>query len=272
MATENTVMAAVLTPGETTIGNAACEPHVQDLCRFLVSLGAEIEGHRVERPADPRRRTPARRGLVDRARAHRGRQLHRPRRRHEQRPDDRRGRDQGPGLDPHGVHPARDRGGAGRRLGARAAAPGARDPERSRRPGAEDRRRAVARVPGRPDVDRRRRGDAGVGDDPRLREDVREPAVLRRQARLDGRADHRLRPAPRRRERAVAPLRAAADEPGHPRRDGDAHRCALRRRPVGDRQRRGDRPRLRADRRPPPRASARRSSASRPSRRYAPQG
>jgi UDP-N-acetylglucosamine 1-carboxyvinyltransferase len=26
------------------IGNAACEPHVQDLCRFLVSLGAEIDG------------------------------------------------------------------------------------------------------------------------------------------------------------------------------------------------------------------------------------
>ena len=26
------------------IGNAACEPHVQDLCRFLVSLGAQIEG------------------------------------------------------------------------------------------------------------------------------------------------------------------------------------------------------------------------------------
>ena len=44
MATENTVMAAVLTPGETVIGNAACEPHIQDLCRFLVSLGAEIEG------------------------------------------------------------------------------------------------------------------------------------------------------------------------------------------------------------------------------------
>jgi UDP-N-acetylglucosamine 1-carboxyvinyltransferase len=44
MATENTVMAAVTTPGETVIGNAACEPHVQDLCRFLVSLGAHIEG------------------------------------------------------------------------------------------------------------------------------------------------------------------------------------------------------------------------------------
>jgi UDP-N-acetylglucosamine 1-carboxyvinyltransferase len=44
MATENTVMAAVLTSGETVLGNAACEPHVQDLCRFLVSLGAQIEG------------------------------------------------------------------------------------------------------------------------------------------------------------------------------------------------------------------------------------
>src|SRR5947208_1588010 len=44
MATENTVMAAALTPGETVIGNAACEPHIQDLCRFLLSLGAEIDG------------------------------------------------------------------------------------------------------------------------------------------------------------------------------------------------------------------------------------
>jgi UDP-N-acetylglucosamine 1-carboxyvinyltransferase len=44
MATENTVMAAVLAEGETVLGNAACEPHVQDLCRFLVRLGAQIEG------------------------------------------------------------------------------------------------------------------------------------------------------------------------------------------------------------------------------------
>ena len=42
--TENAVMAAVLARGETLIGNAASEPHVQDLCRFLVSLGARIEG------------------------------------------------------------------------------------------------------------------------------------------------------------------------------------------------------------------------------------
>jgi UDP-N-acetylglucosamine 1-carboxyvinyltransferase len=44
MATENTVMAAVLTDGRTTISNAACEPHVQDHCRFLTALGAQIEG------------------------------------------------------------------------------------------------------------------------------------------------------------------------------------------------------------------------------------
>ncbi len=44
MATENAIMAAVLADGETVLGHAACEPHIQDLCRFLVSLGARIEG------------------------------------------------------------------------------------------------------------------------------------------------------------------------------------------------------------------------------------
>ncbi len=44
MGTENAVMAAVLAEGSTVLTNAACEPHVQDLCRFLVSLGARIEG------------------------------------------------------------------------------------------------------------------------------------------------------------------------------------------------------------------------------------
>ena len=43
-ATENTVMAAVLAAGETVIENAASEPHVRDLCRFLCALGAKIEG------------------------------------------------------------------------------------------------------------------------------------------------------------------------------------------------------------------------------------
>ena len=44
MGTGNAIMAAVLAEGETVLGHAACEPHIQDLCRFLVSLGAEIEG------------------------------------------------------------------------------------------------------------------------------------------------------------------------------------------------------------------------------------
>src|SRR5512142_1882327 len=43
-ATENAVMAAVLAEGTTVIYNAAAEPHVQDLCRFLNLLGAHIEG------------------------------------------------------------------------------------------------------------------------------------------------------------------------------------------------------------------------------------
>jgi UDP-N-acetylglucosamine 1-carboxyvinyltransferase len=43
-ATENALMAAVLAPGITEVMNAACEPHVQDLARFLVALGARIEG------------------------------------------------------------------------------------------------------------------------------------------------------------------------------------------------------------------------------------
>lgn len=42
--TENAVMAAVAAQGTTTLRNAASEPHVQDLCRFLVALGAKIEG------------------------------------------------------------------------------------------------------------------------------------------------------------------------------------------------------------------------------------
>jgi UDP-N-acetylglucosamine 1-carboxyvinyltransferase len=44
MASENALMAAALTPGTTVIGNAACEPHVQDLARMLVKMGADIQG------------------------------------------------------------------------------------------------------------------------------------------------------------------------------------------------------------------------------------
>jgi UDP-N-acetylglucosamine 1-carboxyvinyltransferase len=44
MATENALMAAALTPGATVIHNAASEPHVQDLARMLLQMGARIEG------------------------------------------------------------------------------------------------------------------------------------------------------------------------------------------------------------------------------------
>ncbi|MEA2146396.1 MAG: UDP-N-acetylglucosamine 1-carboxyvinyltransferase, partial [Solirubrobacteraceae bacterium] len=44
MATENALMAASLTRGPTVIRNAASEPHVQDLARMLVAMGAAIDG------------------------------------------------------------------------------------------------------------------------------------------------------------------------------------------------------------------------------------
>lgn len=42
--TANILMAATMTPGKTTIYNAACEPYVQQLCHMLVSMGARISG------------------------------------------------------------------------------------------------------------------------------------------------------------------------------------------------------------------------------------
>ena len=42
--TENALMAAVAAKGRTMLRNAACEPHVQDLARVLVAMGAAIEG------------------------------------------------------------------------------------------------------------------------------------------------------------------------------------------------------------------------------------
>ena len=43
-ATENALMAAALARGTTTLRNAACEPHVQDLARFLGAMGVSILG------------------------------------------------------------------------------------------------------------------------------------------------------------------------------------------------------------------------------------
>jgi UDP-N-acetylglucosamine 1-carboxyvinyltransferase len=44
MATENALMAAAVAEGRTRIANAASEPHVQGLCRFLNAMGAQIRG------------------------------------------------------------------------------------------------------------------------------------------------------------------------------------------------------------------------------------
>ncbi|MBI1276519.1 MAG: UDP-N-acetylglucosamine 1-carboxyvinyltransferase [Anaerolineaceae bacterium] len=43
-ATENALMAAVLAKGVTVLRNVACEPHIQDLCQMLNTLGAQIQG------------------------------------------------------------------------------------------------------------------------------------------------------------------------------------------------------------------------------------
>lgn len=42
--TANIIMAAVLAEGTTTIYNAACEPYIQQLCKLLTSMGANITG------------------------------------------------------------------------------------------------------------------------------------------------------------------------------------------------------------------------------------
>jgi UDP-N-acetylglucosamine 1-carboxyvinyltransferase len=65
--TENAILAAVTAEGTTRLRNAAAEPHVQDLCAFLVSMGAVIHGvgthdltiHGVERLGGTRHRIGA---------------------------------------------------------------------------------------------------------------------------------------------------------------------------------------------------------------------
>ncbi len=156
-------MAAVLARGETVISNAASEPHVQDLCRFLVALGAQIEGigsnvlrvQGVDRLRGGEWRicpdhievasfiglgavTEGEIVIEDVVPEHLAAIW--------------------PGFERLGVS-LRDRGLD--RPGARAA--GARRPRRSRRADPEDRGRAVAGVSRRPDVDRARGGDARPG-------------------------------------------------------------------------------------------------------------
>ena len=42
-ATENIIMAATLAEGKTVIRNAAKEPEIEDLCKFFIKIGANID-------------------------------------------------------------------------------------------------------------------------------------------------------------------------------------------------------------------------------------
>ena len=264
MATENALMAAALTPGSTVIHNAASEPHVQDLARLLLQMGARIEGigsnvlivhgestlGGADYAIGP--------DYIEIGQLHRAGRVHRRR--------------------------AADQGRGGRRP--------ADDPARVRAAGLPDR------------VRRRRRGRAAAASALRVKDDEGDaiskiedgpwpafPADLTSIAlalatQADGMVlihekmfENRLffvdklvsmgarvialRSAPRGRQRPEPASRRAHGEPGHPGRHGDAHRRAVRRGPLGDRQHPPDRPRLRAHRRAAARRWARASSACR---------
>ena len=205
MGTENAIMAAVLAEGETVVGHAACEPHIQDLCRFLVSLGAQIEGigsnvlhiHGVEELGGGEFRIGPEHvevaSFAALAALTGGDVVI-----EDVEPDDL-----------IAIVPAF------RKLGirmefeeshrSRGSRPGSSGRRRSRRPDPEDRERRLAGVPRRPDVDRAHVRDPVARNRAHLREDVRESPLLRGQARLDGGANHPLRPASRGRHRPGRP-------------------------------------------------------------------
>ena len=234
MGTENALLAAALTEGPTTIANAASEPHVQDLARLLCKMGAQVDGigsnvmtvhgrdrlGGAEHDVCPDHIEIA--SFMALAAATSGELRIRdvvPEdlegiRRHfraDRPPDDGRGRRPARPAGAEAHHPRR---------------PGRRDPE--------DRRRPLARLPGGPDLDRPGPRHPGGRDDPDPREDVREPAVLRRQAGGDGRSDPPQRPPQGGRQWSEPSSRRPAGEPRHPRR---AWRCSSRRsRPTAPRR------------------------------------
>ena len=201
MATENALMAAALTRGPTVIRNAASEPHVQDLARMLVSMGAPIDG--IGSNVMTVHGVGSLRGCT-----------------HTIAPDhieigsfmalagvtggELIVRDTVP-EDLRMIRLVFERLGLRSEVrGSRCDRPGqpaAGDPQRPGRLHAQGRGRSLAGVPGGPDQHRAGARDPGRGLGDHPREDVREPAVLRRQAPADGRRDHDLRSAPRDRRR-----------------------------------------------------------------------
>ena len=178
MATENALMAAALTRGPTVIRNAASEPHVQDLARMLIAMGAAIDG--VGSNVMTVHGQPSLRGCTHAiapdhieigsfmalAGVTGGELVVK-----DTRPDDLRM-----------IRLVFERLGLRSEVqGADVIVPGNQapeDPQRRRRPHAEGRGRSVARVPGRPDEHRAGARDPGRGLRDHPREDVREPPVL----------------------------------------------------------------------------------------------
>ncbi len=261
MATENTIMAAVLARGQTVLGNAACEPHVQDLCRFLVSLGAQIDG--IESNVLRITGVESLRGgswfvgpdhievgsFIGMAAI------------------------TGGDITIEGVRkddlvsiiPAFGKLGVRVEVGEDTV----HVPTNQQLIVEDDLGGMVPKIEDGPwpafpvgsHLDRTDGRDASVRNGAHVREDVREPPVLHRQAGLDGSAHHPVRSASRRRHRACEARRPTDGEPRHPRRHGDAARGAVGRRTVDDRRRAPDRQGVRAHRRAP--ASARRVDRAR---------
>jgi UDP-N-acetylglucosamine 1-carboxyvinyltransferase len=101
-ATENALAAAVAAEGTTVLRNAASEPHVQDLAKFLVAMGGSIEGIGTNTITIHGGR-PLQGAGTRSARSHRGRVVHRARRRHALGDHDRARRRAASALHAHGV-------------------------------------------------------------------------------------------------------------------------------------------------------------------------
>jgi UDP-N-acetylglucosamine 1-carboxyvinyltransferase len=243
-ATENALVAAVAAHGTTYLRNAASEPHVLDLAHFLVALGADIDGIGTNTMTV---RGPATLGsasysiqpdhievgsLIGLAAVTRS-----PLR-----------------IMRAGVEHLRSIRMGFERLGIVCEVagedlivPGAqtlkiRDDFGGHVPKAGG--PAVAGVSRRPDVDRDRHRDPVRRRDPDVREDVRVPDVLRRQADLDGRPHRAVRSASRHRGRPEPAARRRDDLARHPRRHGHAAGRGLRPGHLDHQQRRPDRARL----------------------------
>ena len=218
--TENALMAAVMAKGRTVLRNAACEPHVQDLARCLVAMGAEISGigsniYTIEggRPLAGTSYTIGPDHIeigsfIGLAAVTNGDIVIEPVRQEDLRSTIL-------GFERLGIRPKIEGNRLTRELGA-----GAENPSRPRRPRAEAGGRAVARVSGRRHVHHHRHGHPVLRHAAGLREDVRVPALLRGQADRHGRAHRALRSPPGGDLGALPPQGRHGRVAGHPGRHG----------------------------------------------------